>query len=45
MLGEDHYLIVSNAQNGGSEQDRLTVIYRLQVGPNEMSKNNKSQEK
>lgn len=30
MIGEDHYLILSNAQNGGSEQDRLTNIYRLQ---------------
>jgi hypothetical protein len=31
MLGDDHYLAVSNAQNGGSEQERLTTIYRLQV--------------
>ncbi|XP_060566810.1 thrombospondin-type laminin G domain and EAR repeat-containing protein-like [Ruditapes philippinarum] len=30
MLGDDHYLVVSNAQNGGSEQERLTTIYRLQ---------------
>ena len=31
MLGDDHYLVVSNAQNGGSEHERLTTIYRLQV--------------
>lgn len=29
-IEDDHFLVVSNAQNGGSEKDRLTVIYRLQ---------------
>ncbi|WAR10021.1 TSEAR-like protein, partial [Mya arenaria] len=29
-LGGDHYLLVSNAQNGGGEADRLTTMYRLQ---------------
>lgn len=29
-LGEDHYLIVSNAQNGGEGQQLLSMVYRWQ---------------
>jgi len=29
-IEDDHYLVVSNAQNGGNEREHLTVIYRLQ---------------
>ena len=29
-VGNDQYLIVSNAQNGGTEDQQLTTIYRLQ---------------
>ena len=29
-IGGDNYLVVSNAQNGGTDTERLTTIYRLQ---------------
>ncbi|KAL4217207.1 hypothetical protein ACF0H5_023659 [Mactra antiquata] len=31
VIGKDNYLLVSNAQNGGTEDERRTVMYRLQV--------------
>ncbi|KAL3856017.1 hypothetical protein ACJMK2_015214, partial [Sinanodonta woodiana] len=30
MIGDDHFLVVSNAQNGGTELERQSTMYRLQ---------------